>query len=89
MFDKTEEITVVQLRDGRELYLRDFTSGEWGASGICYVTDSKIQVKSSNIALVIKGVSTSDDDTGKRGNPVDDDERPLVATGQWTDKTNW
>jgi hypothetical protein len=68
---------VVQLQDGRELYLRDLSSGPAGLTGRCNDTRNKVHVKSDNIALVIWDVPLHE------YNDYIDGNEELVVTGRW------
>lgn len=67
---------VVQLQDGRELYLR---SVEWGTAlrGRCSDTNQEVVIKSSNIALLIPDVSVNE------YNEYLDDNLELVVSTRW------
>lgn len=73
------ESAVVQLQDGRELYLRNV---EWGTAlrGRCNDSRKNVIVESSNIALVIPDVSVNEYNRHFEG------EENLLVTGSWRDE---
>lgn len=74
------DTAVVQLRDGRELYLREVSSGPAGLTGRCNDTHNEVHVKGDNIALAIWDVSLNEYNRHLEG------EEELVVTGTWREQ---
>lgn len=71
---------VVQMRDGREVYLEDPEWGRDGLTGFDPNTGYVVSVRSSNISVVISDVTPSEYEAYVAG------DRDLVTTRRWDDE---